>query len=131
MLIGSFVMGGVLILVGILEGVYGEPYSGELPISWIIRDKPQISRLIVALSYLAVCTYATSWGPVSWTYPSEIFPNQVRAKAVSLATACNWGWNAVLAYAVPPLFMAINWKMFILFGLFNFLALITMFLFAP
>jgi hypothetical protein len=33
---------------------------------------------------------------VSWTYPAEIFPLRIRAKAVSLSTATNWMFNCVL-----------------------------------
>ena len=67
----------------------------------------------------------------SWTYPSEIFPSQIRAKAVSLATASNWGWNCALAFAVPPLTLSINWKLYMVFAAFNALAFVHMFLAAP
>jgi hypothetical protein len=33
---------------------------------------------------------------VSWTYPAEIFPLRIRAKAVSLSTATNWTFNCIL-----------------------------------
>lgn len=72
-------------------------------ITWIVDDNPTASRAVVACSYLFVATFATTWGPTSWTYPAEIFPSKIRAKAVSLATATNWFWNTVLAFAVPPL----------------------------
>jgi hypothetical protein len=65
------------------------------------------------------------------SYPSEIFPTKVRAKAVSLATASNWFWNCILAYMVPPLLSSINWKMYMIFATFNGMALIHMFLAAP
>jgi hypothetical protein len=29
-----------------------------------------------------------------------------------LATAANWTWNCILAFAVPPLLWSINWKMY-------------------
>jgi len=83
------------------------------------------------MTYLFVCAFATTWGPTSWTYPAEIFPSKIRAKAVSLATASNWFWNCVLAFAVPPLLTNINWKMYMIFATFNGLAFIHMFLTAP
>ena len=39
---------------------------------------------------LFVCSFASTWGPCSWTYASELTPLRVRAKAVSFATATNW-----------------------------------------
>lgn len=96
----------------------------------VINNKP-VSSAIVACSYLFVATFATTWGPVSWTYPSEIFPSKVRAKAVSLATASNWFWNMVLAFAVPPLLWNISYKMYYIFAAFNAAAFVHMSLMAP
>jgi hypothetical protein len=45
--------------------------------------------------------------------------------------ASNWTWNCILAFAVPPLLWSINWKMYMIFGTFNALAFIHMFLTAP
>lgn len=96
MLIGSFLMMTYLFVVGALQASYGVPNVGELQnkdnkdISWIIHDNKPVSKAIVAMTYLFVCTFATTWGPTSWTYPSEIFPTKIRAKAVSLSTASNW-----------------------------------------
>jgi hypothetical protein len=55
---------------------------------------------------------------------------QVRAKANSLATASCWAWNCALAFAVPPLLHSISWKMYFIFGAFNGVACIHMFLMA-
>jgi MFS family permease len=95
MLIGSFLMMTFLFVVGALQKVYGVPNRPPLTnstnsdISWIINNNKPVSKAIVAMTYLFVCTFATTWGPTSWTYPSEIFPTKIRAKAVSLATASN------------------------------------------
>ncbi|KAI9875586.1 MAG: MFS sugar transporter [Pleopsidium flavum] len=133
LLLGSFGMMTLLFLVGALEGAYGQtntnPDLGA--ISWALVGHPSVSKAIVALSYLFVCTFAVTWGPTSWTYPSEIFPSKIRAKAVSLSTASNWAWNCALAFAVPPLLWSINWKMYMVFAAFNGAAFIHMFLTAP
>ena len=63
-------------------------------------------------------------GPVSWTYPAEIFPMRVRAKAVSVSTAPNWVFNFALAWAVPPGLANIGYKTYFIFGTFNFAAFI-------
>jgi hypothetical protein len=134
---GSFGMMCLLFLSGTLQAVYGQPNTAETKtennsdITWIVLNKPAVSKGIVACSYLFVATFAISWGPTSWTYPAEIFPSKIRAKAVSLSTASNWAWNCVLAFAVPPLLWTINWKMYMIFGAFNGLAFVHMFLAAP
>ncbi|KAF2745079.1 high affinity glucose transporter [Sporormia fimetaria CBS 119925] len=134
LLLGSFGMMTFLFISGAIQASYGQPNMNpdtRSEISWILVNKPGPSKGVVACSYLFVATFATTWGPTSWTYPSEIFPAKVRAKAVSLATASNWIWNCALAFAVPPLLQKINWKMYMIFAAFNGLALIHMFLTAP
>ena len=70
-------------------------------------------------------------GPVSWTYPAEIFPMRVRAKAVSLSTAANWVFNFALAWAVPPGLANIAYKTYFVFGTFNFAGFIHVFFCFP
>ncbi|KAI0971898.1 hypothetical protein F4678DRAFT_430435 [Xylaria arbuscula] len=86
---------------------------------------------IVVASYLFVATFAISWRPTPRTYPAEIFPRKVHAKAVSLSTASNWFWNLVLAFAVPPLLWPIDWKMYMIFAVSNGAAFIRMTRMAP
>ncbi|KAF1841910.1 general substrate transporter [Cucurbitaria berberidis CBS 394.84] len=134
LLIGSFLMMTWLFTTGALQATYGHsnPNKADKDISWVVpKEHSAVSKAIVACSYLFVASFATTWGPTSWTYPSEIFPAKVRAKAVSLATASNWAWNCILAFAVPPLLWSINWKMYMIFGTFNGLALVHMFFAAP
>lgn len=45
--------------------------------------------------------FALSMGPVVWVMLSEIFPNQVRAQALSIAVAAQWLFNALVASAFP------------------------------
>ncbi|KAI9741572.1 MAG: MFS sugar transporter [Claussenomyces sp. TS43310] len=135
LLCGSIFIMIFMTLSGILQAVYGRPISAELKghddISWVVIGHKGVSSAIVACTYLCVATFATTWGPISWTYPAEIFPSRLRAKAVGLTTATNWFWNCVLAFAVPPLLWSINWKVYIIFAAFNGLAFIHVYLTAP
>ena len=57
---------------------------------------------LVAL-VMFIASFAFSLGPITWTMISEIYPNRVRGKAVSLATAVNWG----AAFLVTQFFLSI------------------------
>ncbi|KAK8113055.1 MFS general substrate transporter [Apiospora sp. TS-2023a] len=137
LIIGAFLMMIFLFTSGALQAVYGQANTDETrtddnkDITWLIKDNKPVSSGIVVMSYLFVATFATTWGPTSWTYPAEIFPSKVRAKAVSLSTAANWFWNMILAFAVPPLLWNINWKMYMIFAAFNGAAFVHMSLLAP
>jgi SP family xylose:H+ symportor-like MFS transporter len=63
---------------------------------------------MVALVAMLVYTagFAVSWGPVTWVLLSEIFPNQIRGKAMAMAVG---GWPRshaanCIKMGVPPRF---------------------------
>jgi len=119
LLFGFAMMSFWLGLVGGLQGVFG--HWGILDNSriWVITDHKAASRAIIASSYLFVCSFAITVGPVSWTYPAEIFPVRVRSKGVALSTASNWAFNTALAWAVPPALANISYRTYFIFAAFN------------
>jgi len=60
---------------------------------------------MVALVAMLVYTagFAMSWGPVTWVLLSEIFPNQIRGKAMALAVAMQWIANYLVSWTFPIL----------------------------
>ena len=60
---------------------------------------------IIALICMLVYTagFAVSWGPVTWVLLSEIFPNQIRGKAMALAVAMQWIANYLVSWTFPIL----------------------------
>lgn len=83
LLIGSVGMGVSLALLG---GAFAlEMTSGP----WV---------LLFTLSYVAA--FAMAMGPVVWVIMAEIFPTQIRGRAMSIATVCLW----TACYAVSQTF---------------------------
>ncbi|KAL7409182.1 general substrate transporter [Mrakia frigida] len=128
---GSTMMCIFLFLVGGLQGAYGENEDVGATTSWVIKNNPTVTNAVITFSYLFVCSFAISWGPVSWTYPSEIFPLRVRAKAISISTSSNWIFNFALAYAVPPALENIQYKTYFIFASFCFFMTIHVFFMYP
>ena len=60
---------------------------------------------MVALTCMLVYTagFAVSWGPVTWVLLSEIFPNQIRGKAMAVAVAAQWIANYLVSWTFPIL----------------------------
>jgi SP family xylose:H+ symportor-like MFS transporter len=60
---------------------------------------------MVALVAMLVYTagFAVSWGPVTWVLLSEIFPNQIRGKAMAIAVAAQWIANYLVSWTFPIL----------------------------
>jgi sugar porter (SP) family MFS transporter len=58
---------------------------------------------ILLLVVAAIAVYAMTLAPVTWVLLSEIFPNRVRAAAMSVATTSLWTACFVLTYTFPLL----------------------------
>lgn len=95
LLCGTFLMGFWLMLVGGLQGGFGQWGDVDGARVWVIDDNDSVTKGVIVCSYFFVCSFAITMGPVSWTYPAEIFPMRVRAKAVSVSTATNWYVNSL------------------------------------
>ncbi|KAK4151720.1 general substrate transporter [Chaetomidium leptoderma] len=120
LLVGAALMCLWLTINAILFALYSRtPYPGEFTSaaeSMAVSGAP--AKAIIASTYLFVASFAPTWGPVSWTYPPELYPLRLRGKAVALATSANWAFNFALAYFVPPAFASITWKVYVIFAVF-------------
>jgi len=120
-----------LFLIGGLSGANGAWSDVDGSRIWVVHGSKSLTNAIITCSYLFVCSFAITMGPVSWTYPAEIFPLKVRGKAVALSTASNWLFNTALAFAVPPGLSTIAYKTYFIFGTFNLAAFIHVFFMFP
>ena len=84
LLLGSAVMGASL--AGLALCFYTRSFEGYL---------------VLALMLLYVAAFACTLGPVTWVYLSEVFPNRIRAMAMSTATLALWLADFGVAYAFP------------------------------
>ena len=58
-----------------------------------------VVSLIAILLFIG--SFALSLGPVVWVLLSEIFPNNIRSIAMSIAVAAQWLFNGIVAYSFP------------------------------
>ena len=58
---------------------------------------------VLALTLGAIACYAMSLAPVTWVLITEIFPNRLRASAVSISVATLWAASFVLTCTFPLL----------------------------
>ncbi|TCO03016.1 D-xylose transporter XylE [Natronoflexus pectinivorans] len=58
-----------------------------------------IGTLIFIIVYSA--SFMMSWGPICWVLISEIFPNNIRGKAVAIAVAAQWIANFMVSSTFP------------------------------
>ncbi|KAK7511504.1 glucose transporter [Phyllosticta citriasiana] len=119
---GAVVMMAFNFAVGGLMASYGNympnGVNGSSTVRWQVTGPP--AKGVIACSYLFVAAYGLTWAPAAWIYCSEVFPLRWRAKGVGLSAATNWVFNFALAYFVPPAFENIQWRTYIIFGVFCF-----------
>ena len=95
---------------------------------------------MVALVCMLVYTagFAVSWGPVTWVLLSEIFPNQIRGKAMAVAVAAQWIANYLVSWSFPNLddnpYLVAHFKhgfAYWIYGVMSVLAALFMWRFVP
>jgi sugar porter (SP) family MFS transporter len=58
---------------------------------------------ILILTLCAIGCYAMTLAPVTWVLVTEIFPNRLRARGVSLAVSALWASSFLLTFSFPAL----------------------------
>jgi SP family xylose:H+ symportor-like MFS transporter len=72
---------------------------------------------VLMLTLTAIACYAVSLAPVTWVLITELFPNNVRATAVSISVAALWISSFALTYTFPFLTAAFSTSgTFLLYG---------------
>ncbi|ORY53992.1 hexose transport-related protein [Leucosporidium creatinivorum] len=105
LLIGSAWMGICLVLVAALVGSFEDDWKSNQNAAWAC----------VVFIWLYVGGFGASWGPVSWTVISEIFPLSTRAHGTSLGASANWITNFVVSILVPIMLDSITYGTYIFF----------------
>lgn len=87
-------------------------------------------RAMVAMNFV-FSLFFTFIGIISWVYPAEIFPIEIRAKGNSFSTLTNWCLNLLFAQTAPIALEKLGFKFFYLFFVFNIIATACYALFFP
>ncbi len=94
---------------------------------------PSLAGIVTLVALVTFITFfAFSMGPVTWTVINEIFPGQIRGRAVAVATAVNWGSAFLVSQGFLTLIGAIGESFsFWIFALFCGIGLIWVYVSVP
>jgi sugar porter (SP) family MFS transporter len=95
LLIGS---GGMFVSLGTMAVVFGTAATNAAG-DPLLSDGASGVALVAA--NLFVFFFAFSWGPVVWVLLGEMFPNRIRAAALSVAAAAQWLANFTISSSFP------------------------------
>jgi len=103
LLVGLIGMGVSLAAVGVAFRFIA-PTSGAQISGVLAASGPTPAGIVTVVALIVfIASFAFSLGPVVWTVINEIFPAQIRARGVALATAVNWG----SAFLVSQFFLSL------------------------
>ncbi|KAG7087390.1 hypothetical protein E1B28_013361 [Marasmius oreades] len=69
--------------------------------------------------------------PIPWLYPAEISTTRIRARGSSISSFFNWMCVFAVVEMTPPAIANINWRVFIIFAVFNALWVPIIYFFFP
>jgi MFS family permease len=79
-------------------------------------EKRSLSIAGVAFIFMVSIVFSVSFGPVSWTYMSEVMPYQIRGKGSAFATGIgNWLVATFWTQISPIALGELGWKFYFLF----------------
>jgi MFS transporter, SP family, sugar:H+ symporter len=119
LLLGSI---GMTVTLGTLTNVFGNATLDAAGNPTLVGSAGTIA--LIAANLYVFC-FGFSWGPVVWVLLGEMFNNNIRASALSVAAAAQWVANFAVSTTFPPLL-----KYFGLgttYGLYTFMAAISIF----
>jgi MFS family permease len=93
-------------------------------------SNPSALRAIVAMNFLFQFFFVMT-GIISWVYPAEIFPVEIRAKGNSISAVTNWCINLIIAQVSPIAFSQVGYRYFYAYFAFNMVAATCYFIFFP
>ncbi|KAF2690904.1 quinate permease [Lentithecium fluviatile CBS 122367] len=106
--VGSVVMWCSMVIAGIMVAKFRHDWDAHATEGWVV----------VVFIWIYVGAFGATWGPVSWTLVSEIFPLSIRAKGASIGASSNWLNNFAVAFYVPAMLEAWAWGTYIFFAVF-------------
>ena len=105
--------------------------NGTTAIEEVIDCKKSSGILMLVFTVIFVAFFALSWGPIAWIYAAEIFPLNIRARAVAITTASNWFMGTIMSYILELIKPLGIHGVFYLFSGLTLVAVIFVYLFCP
>ncbi|CAF5026831.1 unnamed protein product [Rotaria sp. Silwood1] len=105
--------------------------NGTTAIQETVNCSSTSGILMLVFTVIFVVFFALSWGPIAWIYAAEIFPLNVRARAVSITTGSNWFMGTIMSYILELISPLGIHGVFYLFSGLSLLGVVFVYLFCP
>lgn len=85
----------------------------------------------LCMIYLCVAIYSCTWGTLGWIYPTELYSQGVRARALGISTACNWIMTYAVLQLTPIMLRNIYWRTYVIYAVFCLVISFIVYLYFP
>ncbi|MCO5590307.1 hypothetical protein L7F22_044276 [Adiantum nelumboides] len=85
----------------------------------------------VVMTWLFQWFFSFGIGPLSWTYPVEIFSTGMRARGTAVTTMASYLSNFMIGQVSPIALKNVGWRYYLVFAICGFTNALTIFLFFP
>ncbi|PWN36397.1 general substrate transporter [Meira miltonrushii] len=85
----------------------------------------------VVMTWLFQWFFSFGIGPLSWTYPVEIFSTGMRARGTAVTTMSSYISNFMIGQVSPIAFKNVGWRYYLLFAICGFTNALTVYLLFP
>ncbi|SAL98239.1 hypothetical protein [Absidia glauca] len=123
MLVGASLLCICLIIMSVLSIVahflYGGDYSSldDRQDNFVFEGQTKREAIaFVCMEYIYVAVFAYTWGNLGWVYPSELYNQGVRAKALSITNGFGWLLNFAVFEFYTPMLSNTHGRSFIVFA---------------
>lgn len=84
-------------------GIVAQFMLYDVDASKLVRTSQEVvgGWLLLALVCMYFMSFAIAWGGIPWVYPAEIFPMDVKEKALSTSVFSQWIANWLIAFITP------------------------------
>ncbi|ORZ25174.1 general substrate transporter [Absidia repens] len=100
----------------IYEGTYYSDNMNNGNSIWVSDQERKEAIAFVVMEYIYVAVFAYTWGSLGWIYPSELYGQGVRAKALSITNGFGWLLNFAVFEFSSPMLIAIHGQSYIVFA---------------
>merc|ERR1712113_1269886 len=65
-----------------------------------LQSTSALGRMFLVAVGMFMISYSLGWGAMPWVYPAEIFPMDVKEKALSMSTFLNWTSTFAISFVI-------------------------------
>lgn len=108
-------------IMAVLSGLYSKDWEANTAAGWAA----------VAMAFLFILVFGTTYSPLGWILPAEVYTSTSRAKGVALATSVVWICNFIVGVATPPMLEGIGFGTYIFYACFCTMAAVWAYFLVP